>query len=83
MKNKELSLKELLMYGKCIHCQKGNFDKCKGEGKFAFIDFSNGKRRWFCNVACAVLFLAKKYNKSLTKVFKQAYRGFVVGGLKQ
>lgn len=75
-------IKTFLQVGKCENCKSGKFSKCCQKRKTRdWVEFANHKRRYFCNPACAILFLDQKYPEA--KVFEQIYHGFCVGGLKQ
>jgi hypothetical protein len=70
------------MIGKCKHCQKLDFSKCSKTKGSAYIEYNNGKRKWFCNLGCVLLFLSQK-KKLGNKVIHDIFHGFVSSGLKQ
>lgn len=70
-------LKRALKYGKCKYCQSKKFSKCRSNKASTYIEDSKGKRQYFCNLGCLLLFLDSD------KAFEQITNGFIRGGLKQ
>ena len=69
---------EALRYGKCEHCQKGDFGKCNQRNKptHIYVEDNKGKRKYYCNMGCIMLQMNEKQRKEL-------FHGIVVGGMIQ
>ena len=76
------SIKRFLQYGKCGNCKKGDFSKCcQDKQTQTWVKFANHKKKYFCSLGCAILFLDQKHSKC--RVFDQAWHTFTVGGIFQ